>query len=82
MQVLGSLVLIALGAGVLAVAWHGHERGELPAGSSGFKPYRANRDTNPLAFGFFLALYYVSGLALVIWGLLAMFGAAPPVRLV
>ena len=81
MQALGALLLIAMGAGVLAVAWRGHGEGELPAGSNFFRPYRPNRENNPFAFRFFLALYFCSGMALTVWGLLALVGMAPPLRL-
>lgn len=35
------------------------------------RAFRPNRDDNPLAFRFFLALYYRGGMALAVWGLLA-----------
>jgi hypothetical protein len=81
MQTLGALLLIALGAGILAVAWSGQRRGVLPAGSAGVRAFRPARDTHPVAFRFFLILYYAGGLALTTWGLLALLGAAPPLRL-
>jgi hypothetical protein len=81
MQTLGALFLIAMGAGVLAVAWRGYQAGELPAGSNFLRPYRPNRDDDPLAFHFFLALYYCGGTALAVWGLLALVGMAPPLKL-
>jgi len=80
-RVLGALFLIAMGSGVLAVAWRGYREGELPAGSNFLKPYRPNRDDNPLAFRFFLTLYYCGGMALAVWGLLSLVGLAPPLRL-
>lgn len=80
-RTLGALFLIAMGSGVLAVAWRGYRDGELPAGSSFFKPYRPNRDDNPLAFRFFLGLYYCGGTALAVWGLLALVGLAPELAL-
>ncbi|HZF24957.1 MAG TPA: hypothetical protein VEZ88_01755 [Steroidobacteraceae bacterium] len=80
-RTLGSIILILLGAGVLAVAWRGHLVGVLPAGAAGFRPYRPNRDDNPLAFRFFLAVYFCGGMALAVWGILALFGAAPALRL-
>lgn len=80
-RVLGALFLIAMGSGVLAVAWRGYREGELPAGSNFLKPYRPNRDDNPLAFRFFLTLYYCGGMALAVWGLLSLVGLAPPLKL-
>lgn len=81
MRTLGALFLIAMGAGVLAVAWYGYREGELPAGSSFFRAFRPNRDDNPLAFRFFLGLYYCGGTALAVWGLLALAGLAPALEL-
>ncbi len=80
-RVLGALFLIAMGSGVLAVAWRGYHEGEVPAGSGLFGAYRPNRDDNPLAFHFFLALYYCGGMALAVWGLLSLVGLAPALKL-
>ncbi|HEU4619045.1 MAG TPA: hypothetical protein VFV10_13475 [Gammaproteobacteria bacterium] len=78
---LSVLFLIGAGAGVLAVAYRGYLRGELRAGANGFAGvYRPNRRDNPLAFHFFLLLYFCGGIALCVWGLLAMIGLAPPLR--
>jgi hypothetical protein len=77
----GSIVLIILGAGVLAVAWQGYVSGILPAGSAGWRAYRPNRRDSPLAFRFFLTLYFCGGMALAVWGILALFGAAPALKL-
>lgn len=78
---LSAIILLALGAGVLAVAYRGWKIGELPAGSRGFSAYRPNRVDNPLAFHFYLALYVCGGMALAVWGLLALVGMAPPMAL-
>lgn len=80
-RALGSIILILFGAGVLAVAWQGHVRGILPAGSAGLRAWSPNRRDNPLAFRFFLALYVCGGMALAVWGILALFGAAPALKL-
>ena len=80
-RALGSIILILLGAGVLAVAWQGYLAGVLPAGATGWRAYRPNRSDNPLAFRFFLALYFCGGMTLAVWGILALFGAAPPLKL-
>lgn len=78
---LSALFLIACGSLVLAMAYRGWRNGELPAGASGFRPYRPNREDNPLAFHFYLALYVCCGIALAVWGLLALIGMAPPLKL-
>lgn len=76
---LRALILIALGALVLAVAYRGWKQGELPAGARGFSAYRPNRTDNPLAFHFHFIFYICGGVALTVWGLLALIGlAAPP----
>jgi hypothetical protein len=80
-RALGSVTLILLGAGVLAVAWQGYLAGVLPAGAAGMRAYRPNRVDNPFAFHCFLALYFCGGLTLTVWGILALFGAAPALRL-
>jgi len=78
---IGALFLIAVGAGVLAVARQGWRRGELPAGARGFSAYRPRRDSEPAAFYFFLVLYVVSGVAAIGYGVLMAFGAVPPLPL-
>ncbi|MEO8460711.1 MAG: hypothetical protein ABI451_09295 [Dokdonella sp.] len=78
---LGTLFLIGMGSGVLAVAWRGYRIGELPAGSNFLSAFRPNRNDQPLAFHFFLALYFCAGMALVVWGLLTLIGMAPPLKL-
>jgi len=80
-RALGSFVLILFGAGVLAVAWRGYLAGEVPAGPAWWRSYRPNRTDNPVAFRFFLALYFCGGMALAVWGILALFGAAPALKL-
>ncbi len=77
MSTIGALLLVALGALVLAVAWRGYQQGELPAGSNFLRPYRPNREDDPIAFHVFLALYYGGGMALAVWGLLTLVGLAP-----
>lgn len=77
----GSIILLLVGCAVLAVAWRGYLAGELPAGSAGWRSYRANRSDNPFAFHFFLTLYFCVGMALAVWGILALFGAAPALEL-
>ncbi len=80
-RALGSIILILLGAGVLAIAWRGYLAGVIPAGAAGLRAYRPNREDNPLAFRFFLTLYFCGGMVLAVWGILALFGAAPALKL-
>lgn len=80
-RLLSSLALIAFGACLLVVARRGWVAGELRAGVEYFRVYRPNREDNPLAFHFYLVLYFVSGMVLVVWGILALFGAAAPIKL-
>jgi hypothetical protein len=80
-QLPGAVFLVALGAGVLAVAYLGHRKGELPAGTSFLRACRPSRTDNPLAFHCFLVLYVCAGMALAVWGLLILIGMAPPLRL-
>jgi len=75
-----SLLLILLGAVLLAQAWRGHVSGELRAGRKYLRPFRPRREDNPLAFYVYLLLYLASGIGLTVWGVLALFGAAPPPR--
>lgn len=77
---LSVLVLLGFGGGILAAAYNGWVKGELPAGSKGFRAYRPNRYEDPAAFHFFLALYVCGGIALCVWGLLELGGMAPPLR--
>lgn len=70
-----------MGAGLLVVAWRGYRDGELPAGSNFLRPYRPNRDDDPLAFRIFLVLYMCGGAALILWGLLSLLGMAPALKL-
>ncbi|HMK15146.1 MAG TPA: hypothetical protein VK460_09075 [Burkholderiales bacterium] len=80
-RVLGSFFLIGIGALLLVVAWRGYVSGELRAGVAYFRPYRPNRNDNPVAFHFYLILYFCSGMALTVWGILALFGGAPALKL-
>jgi hypothetical protein len=73
--------LLAAGVALLVVARRGYVSGVLRAGSAYFRPYRPTRDDNPLAFHFFLALYFCGGLALLVLGILALVGGAPPMPL-
>lgn len=74
---LGALFLIAIGSGVLAVAYRGWQDGELPAGAKGVSAYRPNREDSPVAFYVFLVLYVCGGIAIAVWGLLVLVGMAP-----
>jgi hypothetical protein len=76
-------VIFLLGAGVvlLVVARRGYVSGELPAGTAYLRRYRPNRDDNPLAFHCYLVLYVCMGMAFLVWGILALTGGAPALRL-
>jgi predicted enzyme related to lactoylglutathione lyase len=76
-RVATSLFLILVGGGLLALSRGFWRDGELPAGTSAFKPYRPTRANDPFAFHFFLALYAGSDGVLLVWGLLALLGLAP-----
>ena len=81
-QLLSAAFLLCMGGGVLVVAWRGYNEGSVPAGANFFKGrWMPNRRDNWLAFHFFLTLYYCSGLALTVWGLLTLVGMAPPLPL-
>jgi hypothetical protein len=81
--VLSSLFLIVVGIGLLVVARRGYRSGELRAGATGLggAAYRPNREDNPLGFHIFLVLYCCSGVILLVWGVLMLFGAVPPLKL-
>ncbi len=53
----------------------------LPAGANFFRTYRPTRKDRPLAVHSFLVLYFCSGMALEVWGLLALIGMAPTLPL-
>lgn len=72
--------LVSMGAILLWMAHRGYQTGELRAGSALFRPYRPNRDDNPIGFHFYLALYVCCGVGLCVWGLLAMLGMAPSLK--
>ncbi len=76
-----TLFLFIVGIGLLVVAYQGHRKGEIPAGSAGFKAYRPTRDDNPFAFHFFLVLYMGSGFSLLLWGVMVLAGLAEPLPL-
>lgn len=74
------VVLFAAGIIFLTVAWRGHIAGELPAGRSGFRPYRPNRVDNPAGFYFYLAFYSVVGVVWMVWSALVFLGMRAPIR--
>lgn len=79
---LGGLLLIALGAIVLVAVLKGSRSGSLPAGASFFRRLTVVQDENPTAFHLLLLLYGAAGLALEVWGILAVIGLAEPPRIV
>lgn len=77
---LSILFLLVVGVGLLAVAYHGYLTGELRAGTNFWRVYRPRREDNSLAFHLFLTIYFCGGLALCVWGLLALLGTAPDLK--
>ena len=81
-QLISAFVLLALGSGILAAAWHGYRDGVLAAGPNGLRGrWMPNRTDSPVAFHFFLVPYFCAGMTLAVWGLLALLGMAPPLKL-
>lgn len=78
---LSAIFLIGMGCALLALTHRAYLSGEIRAGSSFGNAYTPNRQDNPGAFHLFLALYFLGGLALCVWGLLAMIGMAPALKL-
>lgn len=78
---LSVVFLLAAGAGLLGVAYHAHRTGRIRAGSHFLHGvYRPSRADNPFSYHAYLALYFAAGLALCVWGLLALLGMAPDLR--
>lgn len=79
---LSVVILLAFGAGLLRVALTSWRQGRVRAGSSlrGGR-WEPGRESEPLAFVFFVGLYFCGGMVLCVWGLLAMVGMAPALRL-
>ena len=77
---LSVLFLLAVGTCLLAVSYNGYRIGELRAGTNFWRVYRPNREDNPFAFHFFMSMYFCGGLALCVWGLLALLGMAPDLK--
>ncbi|HEX5056829.1 MAG TPA: hypothetical protein VFX02_10060 [Gammaproteobacteria bacterium] len=76
-----TVFLFIFGIGLLIVAYRGYRKGEIRAGTGGFKLYTPTREANPLAFHFFILLYVFGGFALLIWGILVLAGLAEPLPL-
>lgn len=74
------IFLVGTGSALLAIAYHAYRSGEIRAGSSFTKAYTPTRRDSTGAFHFYLALYFLGGLTLCVWGLLAMIGMALPMR--
>ena len=73
---------VLIGLGLVYVAHGAHQRGEIRAGSAGFRRYTPRRSDSPVAFHFFLLLYLAAGFALIVWGVLALLGMAEPMPVV
>jgi hypothetical protein len=78
---LSVVILLGFGAGLLRVAMTGWREGSVPAGPSLRGRWEPSREAEPIAFVVFVALYFCAGLALCVWGLLAMVGMAPALEL-
>lgn len=76
-----TVFLFIVGIGLLVVAYQGYRKGEIRAGSNGFKLYTPTRENNPFAFHFFITLYIAGGFSLLLWGILALAGIAEPLPL-
>ena len=72
------LLQVLIGLGLVCVSYRAHLRGEIRAGSAGFRRYTPTRGDSPVAFHIFLLLYLCSGFALIVWGVFAMLGMAEP----
>ncbi len=69
--------LFLIGMGLIAVAVQGIVRGWLPNGRNGFKQGEGvSRDSQPIGFWFFFALYAGGGLYVAIYALRAGFAHA------
>lgn len=77
---LSVVFLVGVGAFLLWVAHKGWREGRVRAGNTVRGVWYAERDAHPLAFRFFVGMYYCAGLALCVWGLLAMVGMAPAMK--
>jgi hypothetical protein len=76
--VIAALAILLFGAILSLVALQGQRNGWLLAGAGFTGPLRVRRDENWGAFHLLLALYGASGLALEVWGVLAIVGLASP----
>ena len=72
-----TIALLALGIGILFVAWRGHISGELVMARF-FRLYRPNRQDNPLGFYFNLGVLIVAGTLETVWGILIFMGLLKP----
>jgi len=75
---LTALLQIVIGFVLLALAYDGHRKGWIRAGSKGFRPYRPSRDDSPFMFHFYMLVYLAGGLAMIVWGVLVLIGLAAP----
>lgn len=78
---IAALAILLFGALLSLVALQGQRSGSLPAGANFLRPLRVSRDDNWGMFHLLLALYGAAGLALEVWGVLAIIGLAPPPKL-
>jgi hypothetical protein len=73
-----AIVLLALGVGILFIAWRGHVSGEL-AVVRFFRLYRPNREDNPRQFYIHLGILIVAGTFYACWGIFIFVGLVEPI---
>ena len=73
-RIASSLAVITAGALCALIAWLGHSRGEILAGTR--IRWTPNREDNPLEFYFLLVVYCVVAVALTLWGIFILLGFA------
>jgi hypothetical protein len=72
-----TIAVLALGIGILFVAWRAHISGELVVVRF-FRAYRPNRQDNPLGFYFYLGVLIVAGTFYTVWGIFIFMGLLRP----
>lgn len=74
------IFLLCAGSGLLIYVRYAYKSGVVRAGSNYLSVNRLSREDNPVSYRFFLTMYFCGGVALCVWGLLAMLGMAPSIR--
>lgn len=82
MRSLQGLLFLALGIGLMLVAYRSLSRGWLPFGSRGFlKRLEVDRNEQPLFFWLAFGMYAAAGVALVVFAVRLLAGHADPLPL-